>query len=225
MKLPPLDPVSQKVLYRVLRSTAAPVLHYQCTWDHPQRGLMAPGEKNIEIREELLSQKDCSTSPKEEWALQVSHFHISPHHITILAGYRLLLGTRSFSSSVGGGGHLHPTLTCCEPLCDCLPAEALILAQSGYLTCGLPCHHWKFQTLQYYADHNIHFRATQHICGGGSYNTKHELILFLNDSSSVKHLAFLRFNCSIHCLTSFVLQKEVPISLGAQGKHAVVFMW
>lgn len=39
-----------------------------------------------------MSQKDCSTSLKEEWALQVSHFHISPDHITVLAGYALVIG-------------------------------------------------------------------------------------------------------------------------------------
>lgn len=116
---PLLDPVSQKVLCPMLRRAAVPVFHYQCPWDQHQRGSW--GE--VVIREETLyCHRDCSTSPKEEWALQMSHFHISPHHITLLAAYTLAIDSslgKAPSCLVGGGGCLHPTLTCCESLCKC----------------------------------------------------------------------------------------------------------
>lgn len=101
------------------------------------------------IREETCyCCRDCSTSPKKEWALQMSHFHISPHHIAVLA-YTLVIGFslgKAPSSLVGGGGCLHPTLTCCESLCKCSAVEALLLAHPGFLIFALPCYHWRFQT-------------------------------------------------------------------------------
>lgn len=127
--------VSQKVLYPMLRRAAVPVLCYQCTWDQHQRGLW--GE--IVSRQEIhYCHRDCSTSPKKEWVLQMSHFHISPHHITVLA-YTLVIGFslgKAPSSLVGGGGCLHPTFTCCESLCKCSPVETFILAQSRSDLCS-----------------------------------------------------------------------------------------
>lgn len=101
------------------------------------------------IREETCyCCRECSTSPKKEWALQMSHFHISPNHIAVLA-YTLVIGFslgKAPSSLVGGGGCLHPTLTCCESLCKCSAVEALLLAHPGCLIFALPCYHWRFQT-------------------------------------------------------------------------------
>lgn len=58
---PLLDPVSQKMLYPMLRRAAVPVLSNQCTWDQHQRGLW--GE--IVIREEIhYCHRDCSTSQR-----------------------------------------------------------------------------------------------------------------------------------------------------------------
>lgn len=161
---PLLDPVNQKVLCPMLRRAAVPVLCYQCTWGQHQRGLW--GE--IVIREETrYCHRDCSPSPKKEWALQRSHFHISPHHITVLA-YTLVIGFslgKAPSSLVGGGGCLHPTLPCCGSVCKCSPIETFILAQPGSLIYALTCYHWRFQTQ--------HLRSTKHIHGGRSCNTMH----------------------------------------------------
>lgn len=59
----------------------------------PERSDGSWGEEHGDSRRDsLLSQKDCSTSLKEEWALQISAFHICPHHIAVLAGYTLVIG-------------------------------------------------------------------------------------------------------------------------------------
>lgn len=47
--LPPLDPISQSLLYPVFRRAAALVLHYLSTGDHHQ---MAPAEKKVMTRGE-----------------------------------------------------------------------------------------------------------------------------------------------------------------------------
>lgn len=157
----------------------------------------------------------------------MSHFHLSPHRITVLAVYALVIGflgeaplallrevvaafiPLSLAASPSASARW---LQCLSWLSEAISLALCCVIVGGFKCCSALC--WPL----------ICFRATQHIRGGGSYNTKHELSLLLNDFFWGKHLAFLPFNCNTHCPTSFALQEEVPVSAGAQGNHAVAFM-
>lgn len=143
----------------------------------------------------------------------------SSHHCSGLhSGYRLLFGKSSFISCGRWwlpSSHSHLLW---------IPLQVFTSWNSSWLSQDrsfMLCHGGITGGFK----HGICLGSTKHVHGGRSYNTMHELIPFLNDSSWAKYPAFLPCNFSTHCLTSFVIQKEVPILPGVQGNHKVVLMW